>query len=476
METSRLAEDPEGIAKQHALLNERISNGGVPKVNLPGYPVLYVKDMEFAKSMLFSKTDVLPKRIVEGSYNVRFFTESAVPQLTLLLQMSGGDPTVKTLSTIQDTTPFVKALRRCYLFTMDSANLKIMVPKVNRVIDQLIDRIESTREKGSVDVQHLCVSFTLDVIGQVAFDVNLGGLDGSKDLHRLLIEVGYIVIDGVLNPLKKLYCTLFPRSSVARAQKENIRLLTAEWDNIAEDVLRREDPPEGELPLWHALRTFVDPETGKRLPYKDFRSELASMVVGGMDSTGHQLAWILALLAEHPRVAEKILQQLKENGLYGPEAREPTFEDLTDLTYLTAVVKEGMRVCTVVIGSFHRVTVKDTTILGYRVPKGTQIALPGNRWMHSEDDWEDAATFKPERWLTGEDMSLKHYLGFSYGPRDCIGQRLAMLELRLAILRLVQRYTFSLPIPFEDLMMNARNGIVIEAIDGIWMHVQPRSA
>ena len=398
------------------------------------------------------------------------------PGRRFCLQMSGGDPNVKTLSTVQATTSFVKALRRCYSSTMDSANLKIMVPKVNSVIDQLFDRIDSAREKGSVDVQHLCVSFTLDVIGQVAFDENFGGLDGSKDLHRLLIEVGYIVMDGILNPLKKLYCTLFPRSLVAKAQKENIRLLTAEWDKIAEDVLKKEDPPAGELPMWHALRTFVDPETGKKLPYKDFRSELASMVVGGMDSTGHQLAWILALLADNPRVTDKILQHLKENGLHEPGARKVTFEDLADLPYLTAVVKEGMRICTVIIGSFHRITTKDTTVSGYRVPKGTQIALPGNRWMHSEDDWEDAATFKPERWLTGEDLSLKHYLGFSSGPRDCIGQRLAMMELRLAILRLVQRYTFSLTIPFDDLMMNARNNIVIEAIDGIWMHLKLRSA
>ena len=95
--------------------------------------------------------------------------------------------------------------------------------------------------------------------------------------------------------------------------------------------------------------------------------------------------------------------------------------------------------------------------------------------MHSEDMWGDPHAFRPERWLTGEDMSQKYSLGFSTGPRDCIGQRLAMLEMRMALIHLVTRYQVKLEGSWEDLKNSAKDSFLIEAGNGVWVRITPRS-
>ena len=387
--------------------------------------------------------------------------------------MIGGSGT-KNLFNITKTTPFVRAIRQCFLTAFDTKHLKLAIPMTHDIIDQMIDCIEAERSNGAVDMQQLCTRFTLDIIGRVALDVNAGGLDGSRDLHRHLIEVGRLAVEEEVNPLKLLYCTFFPFTPMSRLRKSIIDDLTAEWDRVTEDVLSRDDPPQGEMPFWHTIRSLIDPDTGKAISYENLRAEVASVVTTGMDTTGHQLAWILALLASHPHVVENILKELKDKGPSGSAAREIRMENLTDLPYLYAVVKEGMRICDVITGTFARVTTKDMDVLGYRVPPGTEIALASNRWLDAEDDWKSPKEFRPERWLNGEDTSQKHYLGFSHGPRDCVGQRLALLQMRLAVVRLVEHYTLSLTIPFGDLMMRARNSLVTESMDGIWIKIHPR--
>ena len=141
---------------------------------------------------------------------------------------------------------------------------------------------------------------------------------------------------------------------------------------------------------------------------------------------------------------------------------------------MAAVVKEGMRSAHVAATTISRQLCKDATILGYRVPKGSTMIIPPPRWMNSKADWGDPEVFRPERWLADEDMTQKFYIPFSCGPRDCIGQKLAVLEMRLAVVRLVQRYRFSSVRPVEEVLKDSRSGLVIEAAGGVWLHVEPR--
>ena len=390
--------------------------------------------------------------------------------------MLGCEAETKCFAAESRTTQYVKTIRRVYTHGLQTSNLRAATPKIHSVLDKVIEIIEEKRQNGPIEFQSLCVRMALDAIGVTALDMELGGLDNSRQICKLLIDAGHICVKRGYNPLQWRLYALLPFLKGAQEENRTLSALAAEWDALTREVLSRPDPPAGEEPLWYALKSLTDPDTGRRLGQAELKAELAVLVLAGMDTTGHQLAFVLALLASSPRVVEKLIEELKEHELYGPEFKRATFEDLGDLAYLSAVVKEGLRVSYISPVITERTVPEDMTILGFRMPKGTTVALPGLRWMSSEADWGDPDVFRPERWLAGEDVSQKYYLPFSVGPRDCVGQKLAVLKLRLAIVRLVQKYRLIPTCPAEELLKNSRDGIVIESMNGVWLHVNPQSA
>jgi len=439
----------------------RLGNPKIMKVNFMGTPWLFVTDLNFIKDVMASKTAAFPKHVSDVG--------------AVVLTMIGNDPSAKCLLCSAWTDTYVKAVRKIYATAFQAHNLKRAVPKLDKVLQNMITIIEAKRTEGPVDFQSLCVKMTTDAIGSVAFDLNLGALDGSGKIHDLLLQTGYIGRDRLFNPMKTMLSKLFPNSSSVKAEEAVIAAMTSEWDKLTNALLERGDPPEGEQAIWSSMRKLKDPETDKPIPFNSLRAELATVVLGGLDTTGHQLGWLLALLASHPHIVEKLLEKLRSNGLYGPDSREVSFEDLGKLTYLTAIIREGMRIAYVSAGSFLRVVPKDMTILGYRVPKNTLISYPGTRVLNTEQEWGDPHTFRPERWLTDEDMSGKFSAMFAFGPRDCIGQKLAMLEMRLAIIKIVTQYELRLKGSMDKLLQNTKEGLVIEARDGVWIHVDRRT-
>lgn len=379
----------------------------------------------------------------------------------------------KSLFITNSPTPYAKAVRRVYTTAFQTSNLKTAMPEMDKVIQKAIDIIESNRKASAVDVQNLFVRMTLDIIGVIAFGSDMGGLDDSRATYSLIRQA---VKEESMDPLRDIYLKLFPNCQAAQKKKRTIDNLTAEWDRLTKEVLERDPPSDGTTPIWSTLRNLIDPETEQEISYSSLRAELATVVITGMETTGHQLGWIFAFLASHPHVVEKVLQELEQHRLYGPDAREITFEDLGELTYLTSVIKEGMRVGYVGAVSFIREVPKDMTIRGYRIPKQTFIVCPSTRAATNEAEWDDPQAFRPERWLTDDDISHKYYLGFSYGPRDCVGQKLAMLEMRLTIINILVRYQISLQGTLNDLLGSSKDhGILTEAKDGIWLDMKPRS-
>ena len=427
---------------------------------------------------MMANRDSFPRELGDGEaiLPVRRGSVSVASRDEVCSQMIGDRPNAKSLLLHANPTPYVKAVRRVYTAAFQSNNLKVAVPKTEVVMQKMVDVIESQREKGPIDVQRLFVAMTLDVIGAIAFDKNMGGLDGSRDTLNLILAAGHITGDIHRNPLKEIYCKLFPSSQAGRHRSSVVGRLRDEWKELTDEILARDDPDNGEEPLWYGLKHLADPETKKRVDYDLLLAEVSGVVVSGMDTTGHQVGWIFAVLASRPDVMDKVVDELERNGLHGENRRDLRFEDLSSLVYLTAVVKEAMRVAHMMAAGFRRRVPRDMSVLGYRVPKGTMIVQGGNRVFNVDTDWDDPESFKPERYLSDEETSRLYNMMFSTGPRDCPGQKLAMLEMRVAIIFVLQRYEISLAGSYADLANNTVEGLVTEAIGGIWLNFVPREA
>ena len=141
-------------------------------------------------------------------------------------------------------------------------------------------------------------------------------------------------------------------------------------------------------------------------------------------------------------------------------------DNIGKLTYITQCVKEALRLCTPV-PEIERELAEDAHIDGYLLPRGTFININLFALHHCPALYPDPFKFDPER-FSEENCERRHphaFVPFSAGPRNCIGQVLAMNELRVTVASLLVRFEFlvdgSLPEPlFTDaFVMRAKNGI-----------------
>jgi len=111
------------------------------------------------------------------------------------------------------------------------------------------------------------------------------------------------------------------------------------------------------------------------------------------------------------------------------------FEGLEKLPYLTAVIKESLRLFSGVVSPTPRIVGPSSTrIAGVDVPAGTSVSISSPFLHHNPDIFRDPMKFIPERWLQSNSRELENFLvPFSRGPRSCLGINLAWCELYLII-------------------------------------------
>ncbi|KAI0973117.1 cytochrome P450 [Xylaria arbuscula] len=219
---------------------------------------------------------------------------------------------------------------------------------------------------------------------------------------------------------------------------------------------------------------------------REAKDELFGFLVGGYDTTATTLMWSVKLIADNPYVQDKLRTVLLNTfgGEGGIRRAIPTPEKITAIRipYLDAVIEEVVR-CAQTASSATRVTLHETELLGYRVPKGVDVYMLSNGpgYMLSNDlnetipehvrstssqeskhrvppNWAsgDISVFRPERWIKTDERGIEIFdmhagpsMQFGAGLRGCFGKKLAYLEIRILIVLLL--WTFELQAVPEDL-------------------------
>ncbi len=181
-----------------------------------------------------------------------------------------------------------------------------------------------------------------------------------------------------------------------------------------------------------------DAETDTGLGDAELRDEVMTLFVGGYETSSNGLAFALASLAGHPAVAAKHREEL-DRMLGG---RAPEVADLAQLPYNRAVLDESLRLYPP-SWMITREALGDDSVLGHRVPKGSQLLIGIYGVHHAPEVWPQPEAYRPERFLEHEHSRFAH-LPFGAGPRVCLGDVYAMTEMQLVIARIAQRTTLAL--------------------------------
>ncbi len=214
-------------------------------------------------------------------------------------------------------------------------------------------------------------------------------------------------------------------------------------DDIVYEIIdqRRADATRGDDLLAMLLAAHDDTELDGRMSNKQLRDEIMTLFVSGHETTTDALTWLWYLLATHPHIMAKIHREttrLKQKKI--------TFQALRALPYTRMVVDEALRVYPPV-SVFGRIAIDQDTIDGVCIPAGARVILSPYITHRHPHFWPEPDKFWPERFGAGASSIARFaYIPFSHGPRQCIGDQFAQVEIQLLTAMTLQRYSLT-PLP-----------------------------
>ncbi|WP_395452948.1 cytochrome P450 [Acidovorax delafieldii] len=195
--------------------------------------------------------------------------------------------------------------------------------------------------------------------------------------------------------------------------------------------------------LLQMLLALRDEETGEALSAQEVFDQCIVSFQAGHETSATTLLWWTLLMAQHPEAAQRAQAEVDavlQGGTPGPE-------HMAQLPWLGATLKEALRLYPPIAALMSRRTIAPITLGGVPVPQGAMLRI--TPWvLHRDARWfAEPDRFVPERFLDGASpIPRGAWIPFGLGPRVCIGQHFAMLEMTLLAAMLLQRYTVRLPV------------------------------
>lgn len=241
-------------------------------------------------------------------------------------------------------------------------------------------------------------------------------------------------------------------------------------DKIARhSTQKKSDVEHGPLKTQTFLEKMIlarDKDPEKVTDYHVFMMGLSN-VIAGSDTTAISLSSIMYHLLHYPAVLSKLRQEINDYTSQGLCSERVTFKESQEMPYFQAVMKEALRMHSATGLPFWRVVPSGGAhISGHFFPEGTVVGV--NAWIPHYDEtiFEDAKTFRPERWIEAENeperlkvmnemympvCSLFSYIKtlansfaqFGLGSRTCLGKHISILEMSKLIPRIIREFDFT---------------------------------
>lgn len=325
--------------------------------------------------------------------------------------------------------------RRLIQPSFHRTRLAALTDIMQQVVDDFIIKFDIAIQAGKpVDIAAHMMELAFDVVARSLFSTNLVEADLKRMAHTITVLQEFII-----QQIRQPYLNWWRERSGALKQHET---LAEEFSQIILNIIQqRRDAGETRDDLLQMLLDARYEDTGEGMTDRQLFEECAIIFVAGHETSANALAWTWYLLAQHPEIVQKARAEL--NTVL--ENRKPAFEDLPKLEYLTQIIEESMRLYPPAWIT-DRVAAEDDEWNGIQIPKGTVVVTYFYGSHHSADLWEAPEHFNPDRF--SKENKKRHvpfaYSPFGGGPRLCIGNNFAMMEMQLVLAAMLQRYDFEL--------------------------------
>ncbi|TNN34722.1 Cytochrome P450 3A40 [Liparis tanakae] len=314
----------------------------------------------------------------------------------------------------------------------------------------LTSSMKKTADKDEpLEMKEFFGPYSMDVVASTAFSVDIDSLNNPSDpfvanikkmlkfdlLNPLFLIVAFFPFMGPV--LEKMEFSFFPASVTdffyAALQKiKTNRVHTTEKNRVDFLQLMIDSQKNNDL-------SKMEPNKG--LNDHEILSQAMIFLFAGYETTSSSLSFASYNLARNPHVMKRLQDEIDSTF---PNKGPVEYQALMQMEYLDSVINESLRLYPIA-ARLERVAKATVEINGVVIPKGMVVMVP--TWpIHRDPNlWPEPEEFRPERFTkeTKETIDPYTYMPFGAGPRNCIGMRFALVMMKLALVEILQKFSFS---------------------------------
>uniref|UniRef100_A0A3Q1I3U7 Thromboxane-A synthase n=1 Tax=Acanthochromis polyacanthus TaxID=80966 RepID=A0A3Q1I3U7_9TELE len=410
-----------------------------------------------------------------------------------------------------------KRVRSILTPSFSAAKMKEMVPLIKTATDALMNNLSVHAESGEAFDIHRCFGcFTMDVIASVAFATQVDSQNNPDDPFVNHAQIFFSF--SFFRPIMMVFIAFpFIMAPLARfiPNKRRDQMNQFFINSIQKIIKQREEQPP-EQRRRDFLQLMLDARTSEEsvslehfdtanhtdeVDHRNQRTQLSAsdqdsgrpnpqespvgrpqkktmtedeivgqafvFLLAGYETSSNTLAFTCYLLALHPECQCKVQEEVDD---FFTRYDSPDYTNVQELKYLDMVISEALRLYPPGF-RFGRDIDHDCVVNGQFLPKGATLEIPAGFLHYDPEYWPEPEKFIPER-FTAEAKASRHpfvYLPFGAGPRNCVGMRLAQLEIKMALVRLFRRFSIvacsETKVPLElksSTTLGPKNGIFVK--------------
>uniref|UniRef100_A0A0B7AYM6 Cytochrome P450 n=1 Tax=Arion vulgaris TaxID=1028688 RepID=A0A0B7AYM6_9EUPU len=439
---------------------------------LPHHAALITKDLSLLKNILVKDFDnfVERNRPRKTTSSLRFGLTSSV-----------GDRWRRTRHV---TSP---------MFT--GSRMKGILKHVCASAETLTQLAKGHSDKGQlVELKLFATKFATEVIARIAFGVESHAVSKEESEFSYYARTIIKFNNKFLGYVDRVY-EYFPHiDPILRFFKVDIDFVSKTSDAYFSSVLestiqerKNRSSQSNEKPrdlldmLLNARVDDNDPRLNdvdsKTLNHDEIIGNSTMLILAGVETVSTAFQSLLYCLALHSEIQDKLIDEIDR---VFPKGTTVDYEQLKELKYAEQVIYECLRLFPL-ISTILRVAIDTKKYGNITIPKGTYVQIPIGDIMKDPEHWPDPDRFDPERFSpenkVGRDPLA--FMPFGYGPRICLGMRLAMAELKVILVFLLRDFKFTLsertqPKKGEQLVMKRFGVIALRPAKAIELEVVPR--
>ncbi|XP_014469181.1 PREDICTED: cytochrome P450 4C1-like [Dinoponera quadriceps] len=388
-------------------------------------PIIYIYKPDQFKAVLSSTV------LIEKSVHYNFYKE----WLGTGILLSSG----------KEWMQFRKLFSPPFHFNME--RFGVIISEKTEIMLKSLEKVITENQGKAIDIIPILDHFSMDVVCEIILginpqDVEFNYIDNIQRLLKLIsirINQPWLWINWIFN-----------LSHVGRKYNETLRNV----NEFSKDIIRNkqftrtvlndksqdnDDETAAKTKRKAFLELLLDLNKNKNNLFttEELRGHINSFVFATYDTTVTTLSWVLFCLGNNLEHQEKVHEELEDifRDWQGPASPK----QLSQLKYLDRVIKESLRLYPTVPLIGRKVT-DDINLGGYAIPKDSTIVLAIILLHRDPTIWPDPLKFDPDRFLPENMIHPYAFVPFSAGPRNCLGQRLALLQEKIALTAVLRKW------------------------------------